>query len=298
MTGSAVPRVSVLMTIYNAAPFLRRTLDTLSAQTFGDWELVAVENGSRDDSRRILSEWGDPRLRAIELPENIGRTPALRLGLEHARGEYVAVLDADDLCLPDRLQREVEYLDAHRDVVLVGTWTDCVDAQDRVVDHYRPPSSHDALMDVFASTNPIVHSAAMYRTQVAREVGGYPPELAHSQDFGLWVRMLKRGRVAVIEETLCLFRIAPGSMTQSQRYRVDAALDHLRLLRVIREELPLTRAARLRNREELAVARARYAWSLAKNGRLARAIGVGLGAVLADPAALLNNRVSREFLSR
>jgi hypothetical protein len=286
------------MTIYNAAPYLRRTLDTLSAQIFGDWELVAVENGSRDASPRILSEWGDARQRAIELPENIGRTAALRLGLERARGQYVAVLDADDLCSPERLQREVEFLDAHDDVVLVGAWTDLIDSNDQVIDSYRPPATHEALIDTFAGENPIVHSSAMYRREVALEVGGYPPELAHSQDMGLWLRLLRRGRMAVLQQTLCQYRIAPAGMTQSRRYRVDAALDHIQLFRTVRAELPLAPAARVRNREELALARARYAWSLARNGRVFRAIGVGIGTLFADPAALVNNRVSREFLSR
>ena len=298
MSGAMNPRVSVLMTIYNAAPYLRRTLDSLSAQTFGDWELVAVENGSRDASPRILSDWGEARLRAVELPENIGRTAALRLGLERARGQYVAVLDADDLCLPERLQREVEFLDAHEDMVLVGAWTDLIDSNDAVVDHYRPPATHEALIDILAGENPIVHSSAMYRREVALEMGGYPRELAHSQDMGLWLRLLRCGRMAVLQQTLCQYRVAPAGMTQSRHYRVDAARDHIQLFRTVRAELPLGPAARVRNREELALARARYAWSLAKNGRPLRAIGAGISAVVADPLALLNNRVSREFLSR
>lgn len=298
MSGATNPRVSVLMTIYNAAPYLRRTLDSLSAQTFGDWELVAVENGSRDASPRVLSDWGDERLRAVELPQNIGRTAALRLGLERARGQYVAVLDADDLSSPERLRREVEFLDSHEDVVLVGAWADFIDSQDRVVDHYHPPATHEELIDAFGGENPIVHSSAMYRTAVAREVGGYPEDLRHAQDQGLWLRLLKRGRMAVLPEVLCLYRKAPGGMTQSGHYRVDNAIERVQLLRDIRAELPLTPAARARNRQELAIARARYAWSLMNEGRLLRAIGVGISALVADPVALINNRVSRGFLSR
>jgi hypothetical protein len=115
---------------------------------------------------------------------------------------------------------------------------------------------------------------------------------------GLWLRLLRRGRLGVLPQTLCLYRVAPAGMTQSRRYRVDAALDHIRLFRTVRSELPLAPAARVRNREALALARARYAWSLAKNGRVFRALGAAIGALVADPVALLNNRVSREFLSR
>jgi len=295
---STTPRVSVLMTVYNAAAFLERTLASLFSQTFVDFELIAVENGSADASRDILARSGDPRVKLFALPRNIGRTPALRYAFERASGEFVAVLDADDLNLPMRLEREVKFLDAHPDVVLIGSWSDFIDMQDRVVGHYRPPAGHDALVDVFGRENPIVHSSAMYRHADASAVGGYPAEFTHSQDLGLWLRLLGRGRVAVVEEVLCQFRVASGGMTQGRRHRVDAAHDQLRLLSTIRKSLPMSESARAGNREALAIARARYAWALAQQGQPFRAISQAAGALISDPAALLYNRVTRGFFGR
>lgn len=288
------------MTIYNAAPWLQRTLDSLFAQTFRDFELVAVENGSTDGSRAILEACGDPRLRLLALPQNIGRTPALRHGFERARGEYLAVLDADDLNGPERLRREVEFLDAHPDVVLVGTWTDFIDAGDRVVGQYRPPADSAELIDVFGGENPIVHSSCMYRAADAAAVGGYPEDLPHSQDLGLWLKLLRRGKAAIIAEPLCQFRVITGGggMTQSRRNRIDVARDQLKLLRTVRETLPLSRTGRRRNREELAISRARYAWALAQQRQFGRAFVAGAGALFADPLALLNNRVTRAAWQR
>lgn len=295
---SAVPRVSVLMTIYNAAAFLERTLRSLFAQTFRDFELVAVENGSTDGSRALLERCGDARVRLLPLPQNIGRTPALRHAFDQARGALIAVLDADDLNRPDRLEREVRFLDAHPDVVLVGTWAEFIDMEDRVVGQYQPPPSHDALVDTFGVENPIVHSSAMYRAADARAVGGYPAQYTHSQDLGLWLQLLGRGRVAVLPEPLCQFRIAAGGMTQGRRHRTDAARDQLDLLARIRATLPLSAAGRARNREALAIARARYAWALAQNGSPLRALGQATRALFSDPVALASNRVTRGFLGR
>ena len=107
------PRVSVLMTIYNAEPYLKEAIDSIVAQTFGEWELIAIENGSSDGSRAILDSYQDERIRCFCLPENIGRTPALRYAFEQAGGEYIAVLDADDVSHPERFKKQVEYLDQH-----------------------------------------------------------------------------------------------------------------------------------------------------------------------------------------
>src|SRR3972149_9086486 len=106
----AMPMVSVLMTIYNAEPYLRAAIDSLISQTFPDWELIAVENGSTDGSLSVLKDYADPRVRVFQQKKNIGRTPALRFAFDQARGDYVAVLDADDISSPDRLARQVAFL--------------------------------------------------------------------------------------------------------------------------------------------------------------------------------------------
>jgi hypothetical protein len=298
MSTAAAPRVSVLMTIYDAEPFLERTLASLLAQTFADWELIAVENGSRDASPAVLAACRDPRVRPFVLPANIGRTPALRHAFDQARGDLIAVLDADDISLPARLERQVEYMDSHPEVVLLGTWAEFIDAQDRPVDRYCPPGDPARVLDTFGSENPIVHSSAMYRAAPARAAGGYPPELPHSQDLGLWLRLIKLGKVAVLEECLCRFRVQSGGMSSSRKHRIDVARDQLALLREVRAQLPLGAAARERNREALAIARARYAWSLAQHGRYGSAVLEAGRALVADPVALVRNRITRKVFAR
>src|SRR4051794_27446559 len=130
------PRVSVLMTIFNPGPFLQPALDSLSAQTFGDFELIAVENGSSDRSRDTIRNFAarDSRCKIIELPENIGRVPALNMGLAQASGDYVAILDADDVAHPERLAAQVELLDAQPDVMMVSSHARTIDESGRMLD--------------------------------------------------------------------------------------------------------------------------------------------------------------------
>ncbi|MDE2223595.1 MAG: glycosyltransferase family 2 protein, partial [Candidatus Omnitrophica bacterium] len=139
-TSVGAPRVSVLMTIYNAAPFLQESIDSLLTQSFQNWELIAVENGSTDTSAEILAGYKDPRIRVFHFSQNMGRTLALIQALGQSRGEYVAILDADDVAHPLRFARQVEFLDNDPETVLVGSWVQHIDEKGRVFKTWEPPT--------------------------------------------------------------------------------------------------------------------------------------------------------------
>ena len=115
-----------------------------------DWDLVVVENGSSDSTGEVLSKYTDPRIRVINLPENIGRTPALNVAVVNASAEYVAVLDADDLSHPLRLKQQIEFLDAHPDVGLVGSWAEFIDEVGLFVSLKKGPISHQEIVQAMA----------------------------------------------------------------------------------------------------------------------------------------------------
>lgn len=295
---SPVPRVSVLMTVYNGAAYLAQSLDSVVAQTFPDWELIVVQNGSSDDSPRILDRYTNPRIRRFDLQTNIGRTPALRYAFEQVRGQYIAVLDADDIALPERFARQVSYLDVHPEVVLLGAWADFIDERGDKTGEWRPPTGSEQLVSWLGCQNPIVHSAAMYRAAIAQEVGGYPADVPYSQDFGLWLKLAQRGDLAVLPECLCLFRIQSKSMSRAASFRIEVTRDLLRMMIKAGELLPLNGASLRSNREEVAIARMRYAAALYNNGRVGRAVLVAIRAFVTDPIHLLNNRVTRQLLAK
>lgn len=293
---SEAPRVSVLMTVYNAAPWLREAIDSIVSQTYGGWELVAIENGSTDASPAILASYDDPRIRVIALRENIGRTPALRHAFDLARGEYIAVLDADDVAAPTRLEKQVAFLDAHPGVSVVGSWVRRIDGEGRDIGRWAPPTEAAQLHDHLGFANPIIHSAAMYRADLAREVGGYPLEYSYAQDCGLWLRLAERGPIAVIGEYLSSHRTLPGSMTVSKQSQVMVSRDNLALLEYAARHLSLSSFGRRRNREELAIAAFRHAFALVRTYRVAAGLGVVIRAIGRNPQAVLWNRIYRAAL--
>jgi glycosyltransferase involved in cell wall biosynthesis len=285
------------MTVYNAEAFLRSAIESVLGQTSGDWELIAVNDGSRDSSAAILASYTDERVRTLSLAKNIGRTPALRHAFDHARGEYIAVLDADDACGPTRLARQVAFLDANPEVALVGSWVKYIDERDDELDDFRPPVDPPSLHDCLGWTNPIVHSSAMYRRALAEAVGGYSLDLAYAQDFGLVLALAERHRLGMLDEFLCSWRIVSNSMTRSPQYAIARGREALMNFERARR-LPLSRRARQLNRRVRSVARVEMGVALLQSRSVIAGITCMLRGVVTQPSLLWKNGVVRRWLSR
>jgi glycosyltransferase involved in cell wall biosynthesis len=212
---SAAPAISVVMATYNGAALLPETLASLQAQSFADWELVAVDDGSRDDTVAVLRAVGDPRIRVIESAVNGGPVVARNRAFAEARGRYIAGLDQDDLCLPDRFARQVAWLEAHPATVLVSTATDClVDGKVRPGQWVRPltPGLIDWLMLV---QNPLVWSSVLFRADAARRLDPFErPECRYVEDFDLYHRLRAFGRIDQIDTVLTHYRQHAGGASQ------------------------------------------------------------------------------------
>lgn len=211
------PIVSVIMATYNGAALLPETLASLAAQTFADWELIAVDDGSRDATVQVLRDFADPRVRVIISETNQGPVIARNRAFAEARGRYVAGLDQDDIALPERFARQVAFLDAQEDSVLVST------AADFLVDGAIEPGNWPrpmppALIDwLILVRNPLVWSSVMFRADAARRLDPLErPELRYVEDFDLYHRLRPLGRLAQIDEVLTLYRC--HAMGASQVY--------------------------------------------------------------------------------
>lgn len=291
----AAPRVSVLMTIYNAGPYLRPAIDSLIAQTFPDWELIAVENGSTDQSMSVLKSYSDHRVRVFPLEKNIGRTPALRLAFEQARGEYIAILDADDISAPGRLARQVEFLECHPDVALVGSWVQFIDEHGKVFGELKPPVNQRELQDCLGWANPIVHSSAVYRHELAKQVGGYPENFIWGQDFALTLTLAQRARIAIVDDFLCQLRMLRTGMTRAKEFQLIVATENLMLFQRAGEALLLSKKAQRLNRRAIAIARIRLGVAILKNNSVLAGILMILRGFFATPSVLWGNGPVRRF---
>lgn len=294
----AAPKVSVLMTIYNAGPYLKEAIDSIVAQTFADWELIAIENGSSDGSPAILAGYKDKRIRIFSLPKNIGRTPALRYALDQARGDYIAVLDADDVSHPLRLARQVVFLDKHKDVALVGSWAQYINERGEVFAEFTPPIIQQELHGCLGWINPIVHSSVMYRHQLALEVGGYPEELVWAQDFGLILALAQHFKIAMIDDYLCQLRVLVTSMSRSWAYQVTVARETLMLFQRAADILSFNVRARRLNRRAQAIAEIKLGASIIMSGSVLVGLRWVIHGLACDPSALWSNGRVRRFFGQ
>ena len=181
------PRVSVVLPAYNEEGYIHRSIDSILAQTFSDFELILLDDGSTDGTWRIMHAYKDPRIRRIQLGR-VGFTKALNHGLRLSRGDYIARMDADDESLPERLERQVEFLDMHPAVSILGTTYYRYDGlrNERYVRSF--PQDDQDIRRALALYIPICHGSVMYRKAVIDKVGGYKENVDDLEDLELWLR--------------------------------------------------------------------------------------------------------------
>lgn len=219
------PLVTVLMPVRNGAAHVRAAVESILAQTFGDFELLILDDGSTDATSEILRSFSDPRIRVVTNPQNLGLVPTLNRGLELAQGELIARQDHDDISLPARLQRQVEYLREHPECALLGTEAIQTDAAGRKAFRLLRPGTADSVRWYLCFDNAFIHSSVMFRRAVALgEFGGYPRSL-HSEDYALWSRIAQRHETANLTEPLLLYREHQSSVTGSMSPEVAASFD-------------------------------------------------------------------------
>ncbi len=214
------PKVSVLMPVYNGKLYLREAIDSILNQTFSDFELLVVDDGSTDGSPDIVRTYIDPRVKLIALPTNQGLTIAPNQAHKVAKGEYIARMDCDDISLPQRLAKQVKYLDQHPDIAVVGAQCVYVDTEGKIFpsqNTFRCAREHTSIRWTASYECPFVHSSAMYRRQVVWDrLGGYNESISFAEDFELWLRLLGNGyQGANMDETLVKYRIHPKSVMNS-----------------------------------------------------------------------------------
>lgn len=211
-----MPRVSVLLPVYNGAAFLKESLDSILSQQYRDFEVIVLNDGSSDDSSKIVNAYNDSRIRYVE-HKNMGLPATLNRGLEVAMGEIVVRQDQDDISLPDRIARQVECLDLEPCVGLVGSWANIVDESGhhdgRVHCH---PQGYGALQVEVLFDSPFVHSSVAMRRDILHVAGGYctDPSRQPPEDFELWSRLLRKYRAKNIPKPLVLYREVSGSISR------------------------------------------------------------------------------------
>jgi len=215
-----IPDVSVVMPVRNGARWLPESVASVLSQSLTGLELLAVDDGSTDETPRILAEFAarDDRVRIIR-QEPLGLVAALNRGLADARAPLLARLDCDDRARPERLERQARYLRDHPEVGLLGSWAEAVDADGNVMGRRTPETESDVLKRFLMRGNPFVHSSVMLRTQLARDLRGFRHAFRAAEDYDLWIRMAEVAEVANLPEVLVDYRVHDAGVTKVQALR-------------------------------------------------------------------------------
>ena len=219
--------VTVLLAVHNGAATLAASVASILRQTHRELELLVIDDGSTDETGAVLRQVADPRLRVLKNERNLGLTRSLNRGLEEARGEWIARLDADDLCDSRRLEKQRAFLAAHPDVALLGSSAWRMNDAGRVTGANDLPVSHEAIRWAAVWDSPFLHPAVIFRRSVVRDLGGYDERYAIAQDYDLWTRLAARHRVANLPERLVFMREHPASMTRAQSARTTEEVAQL-----------------------------------------------------------------------
>jgi len=208
------------MPVYNAGRFLRECLDSILAQTRADFELIVCDDASCDDSTAILAEYAerDPRVRVLRNERNQGIARTRNRLLESLPDDcgYIALMDADDVCLPDRLERQLAFLESHPEVGGVGSALEIIDENSQVTGFRGYPTSPAEIRRIMPFRDVLAQPTMMMRRSAVDEIGAYNPECVCCSDYEYWLRMLEKYDFANLPEPVLRYRMSSTQLKQSK----------------------------------------------------------------------------------
>ena len=198
------PKISVLMSCYNADRWLSEAIESVLSQSFKDFEFILVDDGSTDETKNIIKSYQAKDSRIVTITKkNTGLADSLNVGIASARGDWIARLDADDLCEITRLEEQISFVRKHPDVVLLGTGFLEIDEHGRAIRKHICPTRHQTLVRHLEKLQCFFpHSTAFYRADMVRQIGGYNGRFLRSQDKRLWLEMSLLGEIACLPKVL------------------------------------------------------------------------------------------------
>ncbi len=245
--------LTVLMPVYNGAEYLREAIDSVLNQTFADFQFIIIDDGSTDGTAAILAEYEckDRRL-CIHRQTHQGVIATLNKGLELAQGKYIARMDADDMSLPERLAKQVDFLESHPDVGVLGTGVQIMDGAGNTFHRLRFATQHGVLRWCLCFFNPIVHPTVMMRRHIVARAGGYSAEMEHVEDYDLWRRLSCMTRLSNLPAVLLHLRKHDANISNvqaSEQRRFSVQVSSLMISHILNEEVPTHIVQRLWDKE-------------------------------------------------
>lgn len=234
-------KISVITPVYNCKTFLKESILSILGQSFSDFEFIIINDGSTDESSEIIKSFTDSRIRFIDYQENKGVLARSKEAIDLAVTEYIAIHDADDISLSNRLELQFKYLEENPDIFCVGGRAKKIDLSGNFIGDWDfPPASHKEIVRMLVSQSkcPIINPSSMYRLSGYRDLGGYSPDnkIMYAHDFEFWCRAILYGkRFANLQEYLIKYRVNPYGMTRKNRSKQMA--DHNSVMSNIKKRM-------------------------------------------------------------
>jgi glycosyltransferase involved in cell wall biosynthesis len=217
------PVISIVMPFYNAAPYLAEAVQSMLDQTFSDFELILINDGSTDNSEQVIRGFNDPRIKYIRNEGNKGLVYSLNKGLDEARGVFIARMDGDDISLPERLQKQVQYLKAHPEADLLATTVQLINEKGQHTGYWKEDRDNinpAHIYEFLPVNNCIAHPSVLARAEKIKSLR-YREAQGQAEDYDLWLRWIAAGKtIHKLNEELVKHRILPSSFTRKRQKNV------------------------------------------------------------------------------
>ena len=192
------------MTVYNHQDYLNDSIKSILNQTYKNWELIIIDNGSTDLSKKYISKFKNKKIKKIFLKKNIGRTNCLNFGLKFCKGQYVAILDSDDIATSNRLKVQINYLSNDKNIYLIGS--DHYLINDNKIILKKKIKKKDMNSRNLIFNNFIAHSSIMFKKKLIYKIGKYPKAYKYAQDYAFYLKVLKKYKIKIIKNKLVYIR--------------------------------------------------------------------------------------------
>lgn len=229
------PLITVLTTVYNGLPYLTETIESVLNQTYENFEFLIIDDASTDGSIECIKSYNDPRIKFVQNEHNMGQVPSLNKGLALAKGDYIARLDHDDVCLSSRLEEQVNYMLANPSITLVCSWEYSIDSNGnktrswtRTIQNYGEYLSY-----IILGLCPVWHPSVMFVRDTIKNIGGFNTAYAPAEDYHLWSMLaLNRFNAAIVPQYHLLQRVHEKrqSVLQSGKQQASTIKTHLEVI--------------------------------------------------------------------
>lgn len=200
-----MPKITVILPVYNTEKYIKEAVQSILDQTFTDFDVLIINDASTDNTLNILNEFSDSRIHIINNETNLKVVKTLNKGLDLAKGEFIARMDADDIAHPKRFEKQISFFEAHPNVEFCGTWVQNYGAEDSIM---RAAYTHDSIKARMLFLNPIFHPSVMFKKKsFDRHNLRFDESFTNAEDFGMWAKAIDLVRFANVPEVLLKYRI-------------------------------------------------------------------------------------------